>query len=114
MRLLPFVEQDNIFRDRAWQSVVAIYYCPARRQSKALIATADDRADYIGGGWAWAKIDYAGNARLFQPRPTCQTLASITDGTSTTILVGEKAVDLDYALTGSWYWDEPYFLGRLG
>ena len=38
-------------------------------------------------------------------------MADITDGMSNTILAGEKAVDLQYAATGSWYWDEPYFLG---
>jgi prepilin-type N-terminal cleavage/methylation domain-containing protein/prepilin-type processing-associated H-X9-DG protein len=109
--LLPFVEQDNAFRNRSWQTAVSIYACPARRRPEAQVPKADDRADYVGGGWPWAKIDYAGNARLFQPRPTCQSLAAITDGLSNTVLVGEKAVDLRYALTGSWYWDEPYFLG---
>jgi prepilin-type N-terminal cleavage/methylation domain-containing protein/prepilin-type processing-associated H-X9-DG protein len=109
--LLPFIEQDNAFRERAWQTPVAIYICPARRRPQAQVPEADDRGKYIGGGWAWAKLDYAGNARMFPIRPICQNLASITDGTSTTILVGEKAVDLKYAITGSWYWDEPYFLG---
>jgi len=109
--LLPFIEQDNAFRNRSWQTALALYFCPARRRPQAEVPAADDRANYIGGGWPWAKIDYAGNARLFLARPVCQNIANVTDGTSMTVLAGEKAVDLQYALTGSWYWDEPYFLG---
>jgi prepilin-type N-terminal cleavage/methylation domain-containing protein/prepilin-type processing-associated H-X9-DG protein len=109
--ILPYIEQNDAFRNRAWQTALSVYSCPARRSPQALVANADDRADYVGGGWTWAKTDYAGNARLFPTRPTYLTMAIISDGTSNTILVGEKAVDLNYALTGSWYWDEPYFLG---
>ncbi len=109
--MLPFIEQENAHRARSWQTALSLYFCPARRRPQAQVASDDDRAKYLGGGWAWAKIDYAGNARLFQRRPMCQTFAFISDGMSNTILVGEKAVDLKYALTGSWYWDEPYFLG---
>jgi prepilin-type N-terminal cleavage/methylation domain-containing protein len=109
--VLPFMEQENVFRTRSPWGVVPSYFCPSRRQNAAMIATADDRASYAGGQWKWAKIDYAGNARVFRPRPECKSLMSLPDGTSNTNLLGEKAVDLNYALTGSWYWDEPYFLG---
>ena len=109
--MLPFIEQDNAHRTRAWKTALPIYFCPQRRRPQAQVANDDDRAKYLGGGWAWAKIDYAGNARLFQRRPLCQNFAVIGDGMSNTILAGEKAVDLNYAMSGSWYWDEPYFLG---
>jgi prepilin-type processing-associated H-X9-DG protein len=33
------------------------------------------------------------------------------DGTSQTILIGEKALDPSIYPTGSWFWDEPFFLG---
>ena len=69
---------------------------------------------YQGGGWAWGHIDYGGNARLFADRPTCRNIRYITDGTSNTILVAEKAMDSDLYLTGTWYWDEPFFLGGSG
>ena len=39
------------------------------------------------------------------------SIAGVTDGTSHTLLAGEKAVDPVYALSGSWYWDEPFYLG---
>jgi prepilin-type N-terminal cleavage/methylation domain-containing protein len=109
--ILPQLEQTNAFRDRAVFHSVAIYLCPSRRGSNPQPATKDDRAEYSGGQWTWAKIDYAGNADVFKARPRCTKFEEITAGLSNTVLVGEKAVDLNYALTGSWYWDEPYFLG---
>ncbi len=109
--LLPHIEQSAAYEQRAWQSPVSGYFCPARRKPQAGVPVNDDRAVYLGGGWTWAKSDYAGNARLFGPRPRRATFADVRDGLSNTILVGEKAVDLRYALTGSWYWDEPFFLG---
>src|SRR5437667_53421 len=70
--ILPYIEQDNAYRGQVWQNALSLYFCPARRTAQAQVATKDDRANYIGGGWQWGKIDYAGNARLFPPRPTCR------------------------------------------
>ena len=39
------------------------------------------------------------------------SITGVTDGTSHTLLAGEKAMDPTYYPTGSWYWDEPFFLG---
>jgi len=39
---------------------------------------------------------------------------AILDGLSGTLLVGEKAMDPDDYATGTWFWDEPYFLGGSG
>ena len=41
-------------------------------------------------------------------------LASITDGLSSAILAGEKAIDPTIQTGMTWYWDEPFFLGGLG
>jgi prepilin-type processing-associated H-X9-DG protein len=41
-------------------------------------------------------------------------MANITDGTSGTFLVGEKAMSPTLYATGSWYWDEPFFVGGSG
>jgi hypothetical protein len=38
-------------------------------------------------------------------------MADVTDGTSHTLLVGEKAFDPSVSRPDSWYWDEPFFLG---
>src|SRR5262249_48171059 len=74
-------------------------------------------------GWAsantaglnpWCKTDYAGNNykyRLFRPRGGNDSISIITDGTSNTILVGEKVVDPQAYNAGGWLWDEPMRAG---
>ena len=110
--LLPYVEQQNMYDARAWTVPVKTFICPSRRQAVALLARTDDLGTYNGGGWGWGKTDYAANALLCPNRgQPLLSMASITDGTSHTILAGEKAVDPSLVATGSWYWDEPFFLG---
>jgi prepilin-type N-terminal cleavage/methylation domain-containing protein len=109
--ILPFLEQEALCRERAWWTPLFVYDCPSRRGLQALPAQNDQYGCYNGGGWAWAKIDYAANALAVPARPECRSLLAFRDGTSTTILVAEKAVDPQLVAAGSWYWDEPYFLG---
>ena len=109
--ILPFIEQQNVYQQRAWMSAEKLYICPSRRLAAAQAATDDARGIYNGGGWPWGKTDYAANARVIPNRPACLSIAALVDGTSHTILVGEKAMDSLLYATGTWYWDEPYFLG---
>jgi type II secretory pathway pseudopilin PulG len=110
--LLPYVEQNNMYDSRTWTEPARVYVCPSRRLPVALPARDDDRGVYQGGGWAWGKTDYAANALVVPNRPLpLLSLADLTDGASHTLLAGEKAIDPNYATTGSWYWDEPFFLG---
>lgn len=109
--ILPYVEQGAIYKSRAWQQPVALYICPSRRRPEARPAQDDRYGRYSGGGWAWAKTDYAANALAVPNRPKRLTLATFRDGTAATLLVAEKAIDRELIETGSWYWDEPYFLG---
>src|SRR5436309_3201328 len=73
-----------------------------------------DDGKYNGGGWAWGKTDYAANGLVVPNRPRCLSYADIPDGTSHTILVGEKAMDPKIGAMPGWYWDEPFFLGGSG
>ncbi len=110
--ILPWVEQDVLFRQRRWDAAVALYICPSRRLAvPETVATGDAYGKYQGGGWAWGKTDYAVNLEAFDNRPLCYSTARITDGLSNTILVGEKAFDPSVETAHSWYWDEPFFLG---
>ena len=112
--LLPFVEQDNMYKLRAWTRPLELYVCPSRRLPLALSPTADEYGSYQGGGWEWGAIDYAANAFVIPDRPRCLTFAVFTDGTSHTVLVGEKAMNPKNYSTGTWYWDEPFFVGGSG
>jgi prepilin-type N-terminal cleavage/methylation domain-containing protein/prepilin-type processing-associated H-X9-DG protein len=112
--ILPLLEQDAMFEHRSWTVSVALYACPSRRPAQSRPAVDDSNGRYEGGGWVWGKTDYVANRGTIPNRPSCLGLAQITDGTSNTVLVGEKAMHPRDYLTGSWYWDEPFFLGGSG
>jgi prepilin-type processing-associated H-X9-DG protein len=110
--VLPYIEQKSQYDSRLWMLPVKLYICPSRRPAIAQLAVNDNHGLYNGGGWLWGKTDYAANAFVCPNRPGgCLNLLNITDGTSHTILAGEKALDADYYTNGTWYWDEPFFLG---
>lgn len=116
--ILPFVEQQSMYDGRKWEEPVAIFVCPSRRDAVSVeVTTADTFGAYVGGGWKWGKTDYAANVRVIPGlagdtgNRSPKRFANITDGLSNTLLVGEKAIDLDIFAPNSWYWDEPFFLG---
>jgi len=117
--VLPHVEQGNAYRARAYSASVKTYICPSRRPDQAQVCPANDP---VNVGWSyvtaginpWGKSDYAINTRLVGGRPTQRTLTAITDGTSSTILIGEKSMDPRNYNTGGWSWDEPFFTGNNG
>jgi prepilin-type N-terminal cleavage/methylation domain-containing protein len=110
--ILPYMDQDNMYKNRTWTGVVETYICISRRQPVAETVIADDGyGKFWGGGWTWGKVDYAVNLLAFDNRPFCPTMNHFTDGLSNTILIGEKAFNPDVERPNSWYWDEPFFLG---
>ncbi len=123
--VLPFVEQDAIFRDglSAFRTPVKTFYMPLRRSPQAVSAPASDP---VYPGWLYtdggagpsARTDYAANDQVFFTTYAgwgkVSTVTSIVDGTSNTIFFGEKALAQRSVQTGSWYWDEPYVMGGTG
>ncbi len=109
--ILPYLEQGNAHAGRAWQLPVAVYHCPTRRPPTATVPGSDQHAAYNGGGWLWAKTDYAANQQVVPQRPVCRPFAAVTDGLSNTLLAGEKAMSPTYYAQAGWFWDEPYFTG---
>jgi prepilin-type N-terminal cleavage/methylation domain-containing protein len=118
--ILPYVEQEAMFRQRDWYSGgVEIYICPARRTAEPVTVIAQDaQGIYTSGGWAWNRIDYGVSLDSFDcwtlppnPRPPLLYNPSrFKDGMSNTIFVGERAYDPDVQRP-SWYYDESFFLG---
>ncbi len=110
--ILPFLEQLNMYSTRDWQVPFKLYICPSRRIAEADLVVAEDAYGiYNGAGWRWGKTDYAGNDLVLLHRPRCLGLAALTDGSSHTFLVGEKAFDPRVQVSTTWYYDEPFFLG---
>lgn len=110
--ILPWIEQKSIFDRRDWKVPVAVYACPSRRPAVAMKAPLiDEYGSYVSGGWPWAKTDYAANLKVVPNRPRVMRLADLVDGSSQTLLAGEKSMDPKDYLTGTWYFDEPFFAG---
>ncbi len=68
--ILPYIEQDATFKNRAWTEPTALYACPSRRRATGQAAVNDEYGTYIAGGWNWGKTDYAANAQVIPNRPS--------------------------------------------
>jgi prepilin-type N-terminal cleavage/methylation domain-containing protein len=125
-QILPFIEQDNLWKIpqgtgspstgdiQVAGTAVAIYFCPSLRGPTAFpYAQAGWSGqprfmmDYVGNGGTYLDGGYSptGNNSLDGPfvpsgaKPV--TFKDITDGTASTLLIGEKYLDRNIALTTS-------------
>jgi prepilin-type N-terminal cleavage/methylation domain-containing protein/prepilin-type processing-associated H-X9-DG protein len=109
--ILPYIEQEAIFKDREWTIGLPVFICSARRNYEAKSCVAGDAyGNYTTGGWDWARTDYGVNLKAFDNRPICWSTKRFTDGLSNTVLIGEKAYNKTVQAL-SWYYDEGYFIG---
>lgn len=112
--ILPYMEQESVYQARGWMEPQPGFLCPSRGRRGVHKAQDDVYGQYEGGDWPWAKTDYAANAFAVGKRPKCLALAAFFDGTSNTVLVGEKAFDREVHIPTTWFWDEPLFSGGAG
>ncbi len=118
--ILPYVDQENMWRQKDWQAGAAVFICPARRAADAMPSVPGDQyGNYETGGWLWTRTDYGASCAVsdaewseyaFANRPKCRNLNQFPDGASNTILVGEKAYDV-FVQKDNWYYDESLFTG---
>jgi prepilin-type N-terminal cleavage/methylation domain-containing protein/prepilin-type processing-associated H-X9-DG protein len=123
--VLPYLEQETAYRNRIYAVVVTAYQCPSRgRDNPQTVAEQDPIFPHIhyesGGINPWGKTDYAANRLIALGKFSGQRagdvvpLGAVTDGTSGTILAGEKSLNPDRYNLGTWLWDEPIFCGGSG
>jgi prepilin-type processing-associated H-X9-DG protein len=115
--ILPFLGQDGAYQRLEYGAPLPLYACPARRTGAAQTCPVIDPVNpgitYDTAGInPWSRTDYNANGLLIQCNPhPMMTLNEVTDGTSTTVLAGEKSLDPRNYLTGAWFWNEPAFVG---
>ncbi len=140
-QILPYLEQENVWNlptsEEVYKTPIAGYFCPSRRKPSTILHSNQPRAmiDYAGnagtdngpagvgndGNTGWG---LGGNGRdapiTRRPNGSAHrggsvTMAMIRDGTSNTLLVGEKALNIgllgqnqtddDSGYCDGWDWD---------
>jgi type II secretory pathway pseudopilin PulG len=99
-QILPFIEADSVYKAGPVVAIATpskIYFCPSRRLPQTYTYPDNYRPRLTGGNLTHALCDYAasnkdgtGVVRYIYPN----TFASIRDGTSYTLLAGEKRLNL--------------------
>jgi hypothetical protein len=118
--LLPFLGEEEAFREVDYTRTVPVYYLGSRRPVKPQPVP---RVDPVYTGWTyrdaglgpWGRTDYAANDQVvLGGMGNVMKPEQIQDGLAETALLAEKAMDSDAVRAGVWYWDEPIVLGGSG
>ena len=123
-QILPFIEQDNLWRNTNDNTVMAtpvkMYNCPSLR-GPTVRPWGQDRAmiDYAGNGGSFGWYYCSGQGRpcnsadgpLLSTGAGQVNFAAISDGLSNTLLVGEKWLNKNAGAVGSCNDDQGYIDG---
>jgi prepilin-type N-terminal cleavage/methylation domain-containing protein/prepilin-type processing-associated H-X9-DG protein len=121
-QLLPYIEQDNLHRLTSDAQIrlatLSLFNCPSRRRPTVVGAIV--LVDYAGNaGVTWCPANEAGtwngaivpswvNNGGWQPVPKV-TISSLSDGSSNTLLLGEKFVSTDHYATALQWGDNEHW-----
>lgn len=99
-QILPFIEATTTWQAGAEVAIGqpnSVYFCPSRRSAQTVTSSDAYKPPISGGTLRHALCDYAasnrdgtGVVRRFAPR----RMADIVDGTSTSLMLGEKRLNL--------------------
>lgn len=101
-QILPFIEANNTWRAGAEVAIGQVnpaFFCPSRRGAQ-VVSISDSYTPPVTGGllkralcdYAASNRDGSGVVRRFSPR----RIAEVTDGTSNTLVLGEKRLNLRF------------------
>jgi prepilin-type N-terminal cleavage/methylation domain-containing protein/prepilin-type processing-associated H-X9-DG protein len=101
-QVLPYIEGDNVWKAGAVTAVRTpnkLFFCPSRRGPQTVTYPDNYQPPLTGGNVTHALCDYAasnkdgtGVVRAFTPT----RFADITDGTTNTLLLGDKRLNLSF------------------
>jgi prepilin-type N-terminal cleavage/methylation domain-containing protein/prepilin-type processing-associated H-X9-DG protein len=107
-QILPYIEQENIWKggsattdvDRALLAIATpnkIYFCPSRRSPQTVVGVDDHLIEGTKMEFPRALCDYAASnlektGVVLERTPV--SFSAITDGTSTTLMVADKRLDV--------------------
>jgi len=109
--ILPFLEQSQAYQSMRTDVSLPTLACVERGRTLIGKTINDGVGTYYSAGLSWTKTDFVGNGFVIQPGPKAIRISSISDGLSSTLLIGEKSYDRKTQVSSSWYWDEPVFSG---
>lgn len=106
-QLLPFVDQDNLYRSPALvkSTPVPLYFCPSRREPLTINGHAVIDYQSATTPWRTDPNDFGPTYGIVVRGPARTAVADVTDGLSNTLAIGEKRLDPATYLAGSWYDD---------
>jgi prepilin-type N-terminal cleavage/methylation domain-containing protein len=110
--VLPYVGEKVAYDAIRFQDPQPLYLCPTRaRAATPKVPVNDLIFSCVSGDWPWAKTDYAATRNIGYKNHGQMLSRFERYGLDNTILLGEKAMNLQQQLSTSWLYDEPLFAG---